>query len=693
LIRAIDRRLELNLYEPHSCRCSLPWKALTMGRRRLILRGRKARRATSTALVALAVASVLAAVPATRADAATAVVPLSPALEVVRAEAAAKLYGTPDAPAPPGRKTSIVAMGDSEISGEGLRNYVPGTDGPANYCHRSHDSAILKTGLAADVPLNLACSGAQTRHLVPAAQGGGARQYDELNQGDSLAVQARVTRVAMVLLVIGANDDDGIRFGPVMSDCVQRRILFQGNCWPDYTDDWRTRVTSTQANVTTAIGAIRRTLREAGYADDGYQLVVMSYPSPVSPDVEDNPRFPGWYDGGCLTYLKDAAFGRNKAVPMFEQAERAAALSAPGVRYLDSSRLFAGHEACADTPWANGMVFQNGNISDLGGHNTQMSFHPNAAGAAAFAQCVTRFYSGSGRTGTCVDVDHAGRPTVYPGLLEFRRLRDLGSGLCVDAVGYNSRNGTELHSWPCTGGGNQGFWYNPADSTIHSELSQDRCVDVPNGRFAAGAVLRLFACNGTAAQKFTISGEALKAQAGPDLCLGSGTDAYVRRPVTLERCASPAAGRFAWQPQVTALTELRSKNAGRCLDLPGSAPKVTDGMKVTAAACDGLDDQKWWYNEISGRFHNFRDVGYCLDGGDGASPVMRRCAAGSPPGQRWAWEDGGSIRSGAASAVVSAGDGTVRLGAADGAEPWTAGAGLPDRYGFTYSGFIGSRAT
>jgi hypothetical protein len=79
-------------------------------------------------------------------------------------------------------------------------------------------------------------------------------------------------------------------------------------------------------------------MREAGYLDSDYQLVVMSYPSPVSPDVEDNPKFPGWYDGGCLLYLKDAAFGRNKAVPMFEEAERAAALAAPGVRYLDNRR-------------------------------------------------------------------------------------------------------------------------------------------------------------------------------------------------------------------------------------------------------------------------------------------------------------------------------------------------------------------
>ena len=40
------------------------------------------------------------------------------------------------------------------------------------------------------------------------------------------------------------------------------------------------------------------------------------------PDVEDNPNFPGWYSGGCLLYLADQAFARNKAVPLFERGLR-----------------------------------------------------------------------------------------------------------------------------------------------------------------------------------------------------------------------------------------------------------------------------------------------------------------------------------------------------------------------------------
>jgi hypothetical protein len=38
--------------------------------------------------------------------------------------------------------TAIVAMGDSEISGEGAGSYQAGTDGPYNYCHRSLNAWI-----------------------------------------------------------------------------------------------------------------------------------------------------------------------------------------------------------------------------------------------------------------------------------------------------------------------------------------------------------------------------------------------------------------------------------------------------------------------------------------------------------------------------------------------------------------------
>lgn len=94
----------------------------------------------------------------TAAAGATAAKPLAPELEKIRAREADRLYGDP-AQRPLGeRKTSLISLGDSEISGEGVGTYEPGTDGPDNWCHRSPDSAIHRTGIAAEVTYNAACS-------------------------------------------------------------------------------------------------------------------------------------------------------------------------------------------------------------------------------------------------------------------------------------------------------------------------------------------------------------------------------------------------------------------------------------------------------------------------------------------------------------------------------------------------------
>ena len=629
---------------------------------------------------------------------------LSSTLESVRASDSNALYGSSTAPALASRKTSIISIGDSEISGEGVGNFIPSTDTSPNYCHRSYDSAILKTGLIVDVPINLACSGAQTLHLIPTYQGGGAYQYNEMNQGDSLSIKARNTRVGMILLVTGANDIGAIEFAPVMSDCVQRRILLQGNCWPDYTNGWQARANTTQANVTKAITSVRKTMSDAGYLDSDYELVVMSYPSPVSPDVEDNPAFPGWYDGGCLLYLKDLAFGRNKAVPLFAQAEQSAALAASGTRYLDASHLFDGHEVCAPDPWARGMYFKDGNILNLDSHNTQMSFHPNVLGAAAFAACVTQIYAAASVSGTCVDANHANTATLYSGLWNYKQLRNLGNGLCLDASGYNSRKGTALLSYPCTGGRNQAFYYNSAAGTINSQLSQDRCVDVPNANYVAGALLRLWNCNGATAQKWTISGNLIKSAGSPNLCMTFGTGAvYMGEQMTLQTCGTTALwDQFSWQTPATTWTELKNKNTGLCFDLPNSA---ANNVALLTYTCNGGTDQKWWYNDTSGRIHNYQNSEYCIDTGgstsSGGALTVYKCNDSTAAKQAWLWAGDGTIRLKSTQTLAAQPTSTSNsaavtlqaLSSSNANQQWTAGANLATAWGLGYSDFIGTLAS
>ncbi|GAA4915505.1 GDSL-like lipase/acylhydrolase family protein [Stackebrandtia albiflava] len=455
------------------------------------------------------------AAPASADPATPAVQDLPPALEEIRAAQAVELYGSPEIRPREERLSSLVTMGDSQISGEGVGNYEPDTHRDGNWCDRSYDQAVFRTGIASDVQYNIACSGAASPHLV---QSTGATQWDELNQGDQLAIKARNTDIELIWITIGANDDGGIEFGPVATQCITDRVLFRGPCWSDYTDGWAARVEVTEDGVENAIDGIRQTMTDAGYLATDYQFVVMSYGSPASPDVEDNPDFPGWYRGGCLMYLADAAFARNKAVPLFEAGVREAALS-KGVRYLDAGRLMDGHAVCDDNTWVRGLTVEVGVLPSE--HAFRQSMHPNYRGHGAFAQCVTQFYANpSWQAGTCVDPASTGNAVVYEGLFEFRDIRDGTTGLCVDAEGYDSRNGTALQAYGCHGGRNQGFYQDQTQQSLHVELSHDRCVDVADGDMSVGGRLVLWDCHGGTNQDFTVDSTGIHPVAAPSLCLG-----------------------------------------------------------------------------------------------------------------------------------------------------------------------------
>ncbi|MGW1071385.1 ricin-type beta-trefoil lectin domain protein [Streptomyces sp. NPDC002537] len=476
--------------------------------------------------------------PTAHADTRTsAVTPLTPELESIRAAEAAGLYG--DAAERPlaERKTSLISLGDSEISGEGVGTYEAGTDGPANWCHRSPDSAIHRTTIPADVTYNVACSGAATGNI----RIGGSKQYaDELVQSDALAVKARNTRVKLILLGAGANDD--LQFGPVMTDCVERYLLLQGTCEPKYAPGWQARVDSLVPKVEQTVRDLRTVMRNAGYADDDYRLVVMAYPSPIGPDFEDNPDFPGKIPGGCVGYTSDAAWGRNTAVPAFERGMRQVARDT-GAVFLDNSRLFHGHEVCMEDTWARGLYVNLSNPFPPDANSVRQSFHPNYRGHGAFASCIGRLYAAGYREAGCADPASTGTPVLYQGAWDdaYRPLKSTATGTCVDAYGAASANGTEVGGWDCNGARNQLWWYDGQRGSLHSGLTHDRCVDVPGGTYSAGAALELWNCHGGDNQKFTRSGSAISPAGAPGLCL---TLASAKDAVRLQPCDGSAAQSF-----------------------------------------------------------------------------------------------------------------------------------------------------
>lgn len=494
--------------------------------------------AFAAALGGLSVTSATAAPAADRSRGAAASTPLSPELERIRAAEAVKLYG--DAAERPlaQRKSSLLSLGDSEISGEGVGTYEPGTNGPDNWCHRSPDSAIHRTGIPADVTYNVACSGAATGNI----RIGGGRQYaDELVQSDALAVKARNTRVKLVLLVAGANDD--LQFGPVITDCVTRYLTLQGPCEPKYAPGWQARVDGLVPKVEATVRDLRKVMTDAGYADGDYKLVVMGYPSPIGPDIEDNPDYPGKLPGGCVGYTSDSAWGRNTAVPAFERGMRKAARET-GATYLDNSRLFHGHEVCMENTWARGLYVDVTNPFPPNENSVRQSFHPNARGHAAFASCLTQLYRSGLREASCADPASTGSPVLHEGAWDdaFRPLRSAATGTCVDAYGAGSANGTEVGGWDCSGARNQQWWFDGQRGSLHTALTHDRCVDVPGGTYAAGAAVVLWDCHGGANQRFSLSGGTFRPAAAQDLCLSL---AGAKEPVRLQKCDGSPSQRFA----------------------------------------------------------------------------------------------------------------------------------------------------
>ncbi|MCS0634493.1 ricin-type beta-trefoil lectin domain protein [Streptomyces sp. LP05-1] len=485
------------------------------------------------------VTSAVATAPgAARSAARTAATPLPPELEAIRAAEATALYGSPAERPLAERKTGLISLGDSEISGEGVGSYDPATNRPGNWCHRSPQAAVHRTGIPADVTYNVACSGANSANI----RIGGTKQYaDELVQSDNLAVKARNTRIKLVLLVAGANDD--LQFGPVMTDCVIRYLTLQGPCEPKYAGGWQARVDALVPKIEGTLRDLRTVMRDAGYADGDYRLVLMSYPSPIGPDFRDNPKFPGKLICGGMGYDSDTVWGRDTAVPAFERGLRRAAAGA-GAAYLDNSRLFHGREVCQEQPWARGLYVDVTKPGLPDENSVRQSFHPNAGGHGAFASCLTQLYDSGLTEGSCADPATTGSPVLVPGAWDdrFAPLRNAATGSCLDVTGAVSRNGTAVGGWACQGGRNQGWWYDTARQTLITELTHDRCLDVPGAKYEPGAALVVWKCSGAANQRFVRDAGTLRPAAATGLCV---TLAAAQDPARLRPCDGTPAQRFA----------------------------------------------------------------------------------------------------------------------------------------------------
>ncbi|WP_405841416.1 GDSL-type esterase/lipase family protein [Streptomyces platensis] len=349
------------------------------------------------------------------------------------------------------KPTAVISLGDSFISGEGGRwqgnvdlpysatdsmfgtdratvcgpsgchkdpnrvyvnsSYLDPTTGKENGCHTSDVAEIIESHIPVDRKFNLACSGAVTDNLLPAAAGG--RPFKgKPPQADQLRTLANTHDIKLIQVSISGND---LGFGRIIESCIRGFIYGPVGqyCWKQF--DWEVKEKLRREvpdKVKNVIDQIRRVMRETGHPDSSYVLALQSYPSPVplsaayrySQGVSVSSQ--RYSPGGCPFYNEDTNWARLDLVTgIADMLEGVAAEK--NIHYLDLQWSFDGHEVCAkgvrqarsgdtlsspiptrDAEWmrylSHGAAHSQGQVEE--------SFHPNSYGQKVLGKCLRDFY-------------------------------------------------------------------------------------------------------------------------------------------------------------------------------------------------------------------------------------------------------------------------------------------------------------
>ena len=369
----------------------------------------------------------------------------------------AALVGTPAQADGPGAGTPwVVSVGDSYISGEAGRwagssnsnstaadalggtAYFDNASNTAEVINRCHRSKSAETYIGGGVNgMNLACSGAKTAthtdsngYFKPGLDfsDNGAGQ---LGQAKMLQQFATTHNVKMVTASIGGND---FNFASIVQSCVTD-FLTSPSWSPDYCRDDNSVVANfTSANIAavkTRIANsfldIRTAMRNAGYADSAWTLMVQNYPSPLpngSGFRYSQSGFTRQNTGGCGFWNNDADWANGTALPTINNAVTGA-ITQSGItnaKTLNITSAFNGRRLCETgvglyeevglanwtaptavdkTEWVNQIrTVTTGGSSP---YYIQESLHPNYWGQLAVRSCVRQAYNaGTPKSGSCV---------------------------------------------------------------------------------------------------------------------------------------------------------------------------------------------------------------------------------------------------------------------------------------------------
>jgi hypothetical protein len=323
--------------------------------------------------------------------------------------------------------SKVDALGSTAYADNGTSEAIPG-------CHRSKAAEIHIGGGVAS--RNLACSGART--YTQAYSSGsdfkpGLDFYDDgaghIGQAKALQQYAATHNVKMVVALIGANN---YGFADIVQQCITN-WLTSPSWWPNYCSD-DSSVTSkftasNQSLITSQVAGafqnLRTAMRNAGYADNAWSLLVQTYSSPIPRGSGFRYAQSGWTRqdiGGCGIWNRDADWANDTAVTAMNNSARNGATQSglTNIKVFNAQNLLVGHRLCENTvglleevgvpSWtaANAAdrtewVSQVRTVTTIfGPYQLQEGIHPSYWGQLALRNCVRQAYNGGApRSGAC----------------------------------------------------------------------------------------------------------------------------------------------------------------------------------------------------------------------------------------------------------------------------------------------------
>jgi len=350
----------------------------------------------------------------------------------------------------------VVTVGDSYISGEagrwagssntsssyadalGSTAYFDNANGTGEQIARCHRSKSAEAFIGGGVNgKNLACSGARTATFWDSNDRfkPGLDFYDDgaghLGQAKALQQFAADNNVKMVVVSIGGND---FNFASIVQTCVTN-FLTSPTWWKDYCYDdssvesnfTSSNVAAVKARIATAYQNVRTAMRNAGYGDGSWTMLVQNYPSPLPRSGGMRYGESGYTrqdTGGCGFWNADLNWANDTALPTINGTVTGA-ISTAGItnsRTLNLASAFNGRRLCENTvglyeekgltSWTQaGAVDKTEWVNQIRTVSTccssspyyiQESLHPNYWAQLATRSCVRQAYNGgSPRGGTC----------------------------------------------------------------------------------------------------------------------------------------------------------------------------------------------------------------------------------------------------------------------------------------------------